>query len=161
MPVKPFDTLLALDNQGVPPAGTSTGGTPLRVRAFAQVGEAFQHLLMGETPKTAMLHQRNCLTATVLSPNGSQTRRVLRDSPLAGFPRLKELSRLGQSILSQQASGTSPLNGGVSSPQKLPSATQVSHHRNCLTASAVRGQTPRRRQSGWKRLRPGAMFHTR
>ncbi len=78
---KPFDTLLALDNQGVPPAGTSTGGTPLRVRAFAQVGEAFQHLLMGETPKTAMLHQRNCLTATVLSPNGSQTRNASVSPP--------------------------------------------------------------------------------
>ncbi len=60
---------------------------------------------------------------------------LLEKIPLAGEPRLKELSRLGQSILSQQASGTSPLNGGVSSPQKLPSATQVSHHRNCFTAS--------------------------
>ena len=29
-----------------------------RKRQFLQVGEPFQHLLMGETPMTAMLHQR-------------------------------------------------------------------------------------------------------
>ncbi|MGL4880629.1 MAG: hypothetical protein ACRC8K_06145, partial [Waterburya sp.] len=42
----------------------TTEETSLRVQQFAYAREPFRHLLMGETPKTAMPHHRNCFTAT-------------------------------------------------------------------------------------------------
>ena len=183
------------------------GGTPLRVRAFAQVGEPFQHLLMGETPKTAMLHQRNCFTTTLCSPSttkGYPPQRVIDEACFArkdassasesvgGGTPLKGTVEVGRSRFVYEASytkadlvrvfcpnrrveqrskavlgrspmsycfKTAPLNGGVSSPQKLPSATQVSHHRNGTVsqrASGIcsRGLSVRRRCQARKEERP-------
>ena len=67
----------------------------------------------------------------------AKLKRVFGDSSLAGFPRIKKLSRLSKSILTSlfRCTTTRPPQRVIQRRTSACAATQVSHHRNCFTAS--------------------------